>query len=105
MKRTIEIDIDDATPGMTVSDAVSDQQGNLLIPSGAALTEAMLKSLQRRGIDRIYVMNDAISEADLTVERAHLVARLEKLFRKYPAAGAGNPLRLHIMQYRLGEHS
>jgi len=105
MKRTIEIDIDDAIPGMTLSDAVLDQQGNLLIPAGTALTEAMLKSLQRRGVDRFYVANDGISEADLAAERARIMERLGKLFRKYPASGEGNPLWLHIVEYRLGEHS
>ncbi len=102
IKRCKEVDVDDAEPGMVLFEAVLDAHGSVLLPEAAALTEAMLTSLRRRGIDRILVVNDAISEEALKAERERVQARLEHLFRRCGNAGACGELRRQIIEYRLG---
>lgn len=102
IKRTLQIDIDDAEVGMVLSEAVLDGQGGLLVASGAELTESVLKSLGRRGIDTVIVLNNRISEAELAAERQRQKERLAKLFRKY-AGDKDSKLLQYITQHRTGE--
>lgn len=104
IKRTLQLDIDEAEAGMVLSDAVLDGQGGLLVASGATLTESTLQSLRRRGIDTLSVLNDRISEEELAAERQRHQQRLAKLFRKY-ASDADNKLLQIITQYRIGEEA
>ena len=102
--RNLQIELDDAVPGMTLSDAVVDNQGGVLLPGGTTLTETMLSSLRRRGIDYLSIVNDKLSDADLAAERERLQQRLVQLFRKCNNQGAGNLLLQSVTQYRLGDN-
>ena len=103
--RHLQLDLDDAEPGMILSNTLLDAHGGVLLPSGVELTESVLTSLRRRGIDQITVVNDRISEADLAIERARLQKGLDNLFRNSIDRGASNSLKESVMQYRMGDNS
>jgi hypothetical protein len=97
------MDLDDVVAGMTLWDAVLDARGEILLPEATILTDAMLASLRRRGIDMVYVVNDDISEADLQAERERVQQRLASLFRKCQTNPACGVLLQRITEYKLGE--
>jgi hypothetical protein len=98
-----QLDLDEALPGMTLSEDILDAHGGMLLPRGTAITEATLLSLRRRGIDRLMVVNEALSAADLAAERERLQQRLDRLFRNCRNQGAGDLLLQSVTQYRFGE--
>ncbi len=101
--RRLIIDIDDAEPGMTLADVLKDAGGGTLLPSGAELTESMLTSLRRRGIEQVAVVDDKVSEEELAAERERAEQRLAQLFRKCADRNASIALRESILHYRMGE--
>ena len=105
ISRILQLDLDDVVPGMTLSDTLHDAQGGVLLPQGVVLTEQMLNSLRRRGIDQIFVVNDDISEADLAAEHERVQQRLDQLFKQCKGQGASEPLLQSVMQYRFGKET
>jgi hypothetical protein len=96
-----EIDLDDAETGMILAVEVLDHQGSVLLPAGAALTDALLTSMGRRGIDKVRIVDDSVSTQDLEAERERIAARLAQLFRR-PDAGAANAmLQAQLGAYRM----
>jgi len=104
----------DVRPGMVLSDVLLDLQGQVLLPQGAVLTEAMLALMPRHGIDMLPVLAEQESPEQAAATRAHHEARIAHLFRKTDA-DAGNDwatslLQRFILDFRLGrdhgkEHS
>jgi hypothetical protein len=94
-----ELDLDDAVAGMVLSQAIVDHHGGTLLPAATVLTDQLLASLRRRGINTVCVINDELSEADLQAERERVQRHLANLFRK---SGAGSVLLGHVTEYRLG---
>lgn len=103
MNKYKQIDLDDAVAGMTLWEAVLDGYGGVLLPEATVLTDALLTSLRRRGIDTVYVVNDDISEADMAAERERVQQRLAILFRRCGASPASGILLQRITEYKLGE--
>jgi hypothetical protein len=103
INRHIQLYLDDTSAGMVLSEAVLDSHGGILLPSAAVLTDAMLTSLRRRGIDTVWVVNNDISEEDLKAEREHIEQRLTSLFRRCHADRASGALLQRITEYRLGD--
>jgi hypothetical protein len=69
----------DSRPGMVLSDVLRDARGNVLLAQGVTLTEAMLASLARHGIDALPI---AIARAAAPApDPSSLQARLDHLFR------------------------
>jgi hypothetical protein len=98
-----EIDLDDAESGMTLAAEVLDHQGSVLLPAGAALTDALLTSMHRRGIESVRIVDDSVSTQDLEAERERIALRLAHLFRR-PNAGAANAtLQSELSAYRMEE--
>ena len=97
------LDLDDVTSGMVLSDTVMDGHGDVLLPAGTVLVDAMLTSLRRRGIDQIEIVNDQISPEELAAEAEAIKNRLVRLFRNCSDHGASQGLLQSVMQYRLGE--
>ena len=96
-----EIDLDDAEAGMILAAEVLDHQGSVLLPAGAALTDALLTSMRRRGIDKVRIADDSVSSQDLEAERERIALRLAHLFRR-PDAGAANAmLQAQLSAYRM----
>jgi hypothetical protein len=103
ISRHKQIDTDDAEPGMVLSAAVLDARGAVLAAAGAALTDAMLTAMHRRGICSLLIVNDAVPEEELLAERERLRQRMSLLFRKCKAGAAREALWKQVMAYRLGE--
>lgn len=90
---------------MTLAQPVFDDRGAMLLPHGTVLTEAMLLSIRRRGIDQLVVLDDTVSDADLALERERLQQRLALLFRRCGNQGASALLLQSVTQYRLGDQA
>ena len=103
MNRYLRLDLDDAVAGMVLSEDILYGHGDVLLPKNTVLTDALLTSLRRRGIDSIQVVNDAISEADLLAERERVQQRLAYLFRKCSTNRACGVLLQWVTEYRLGD--
>lgn len=97
------VNVDDAVAGMVLSKTVVDDRGGVLLPEATTLTDALLTSLRRRGIETVYIVNNDISEADVTAERERVQQRLARLFRNCNTERACRVLLQRITEYRLGE--
>jgi hypothetical protein len=95
-----QLDLDDAEAGMVLAAEVLDHQGSVLLPAGAALTEALLTSMRRRGIDSVQVVDDAVSPQELEAERERVAARLAHLFRRPGPSAADAMLRKALCAHR-----
>jgi hypothetical protein len=103
VSRFKQVDLDDATAGMVLAADVLDHQGSVLLPQGAPLTEALLRSMHRRGIDSVPIVDDAVDPALVAAERARVEARLAQLFRQPGPGRADALLREQLTRYRLEE--
>lgn len=103
INRQIALELDDALPGMTLQEPVLDGSGMPLLPAGTVLTESIITSLRRRGIDTLIILNEAVSEAELKRERERVEKRLQILFRKVVPGGTSNALASIVLAYKLGE--
>lgn len=96
----------DVRPGMVLSDVLLDVQGQVLLPQGAVLTEAMLALMPRHGIEMLPVEAGAASPEEQAATRDHHEARLAHLFRKTdPDAGddwATSLLQRFVRDFRIG---
>ena len=100
--RRSDIALDQATAGMTLAAALLDANGGVLLPQDAALTDSMLASLRRRGIERCVVWAEA-DQPDpeaLARERERRLQRLERLFRHSGADAGGQLLLARLRAYR-----
>ena len=99
-----EIDLDQAAAGMTLASALLDAHGGVLLPRDAALTDAMLASLRRRGVERCVVWAEegaaAVDPAQLARERALRMQRLARLFRHSGGDAGGELLLCALRAYR-----
>lgn len=95
--------IDDALPGMILSLDVLDARGGMLVPKATVLSDAMLTSLRRRGIDLFHVADDALCVEDQAAESERVRSRLDVLFKNCEGDRVRTLLRQEIMTYRLGE--
>lgn len=96
-----QLDLDDAEAGMFLAADVLDHQGSVLLPAGAALTDALLTSMRRRGIDSVRVVDDAVSTQELEAERERIAARLARLFRRPGQSAADALLQSALGAYRM----
>ncbi|SEN99392.1 hypothetical protein SAMN05428959_10473 [Duganella sp. CF517] len=100
-----EIDLDQAAAGMTLASALLDAHGGVLLPRDAALTDSMLASLRRRGVERCVVWAPeeaaAVDPAQLARERELRMQRLQRLFRHSgddTGAETGGGLLLRVLR-------
>lgn len=100
--RSKQLDLDDAEAGMVLADAVLDAHGGVLLKAETALSDAILTSLRRRGIESVFVIDDTLSEEDLNAERERVRAQLAHLFRQCRGQGASDALLQCITEYRTG---
>jgi hypothetical protein len=105
-----EIDLDQAAAGMTLAGALLDAHGGVLLPQDTALTDSMLASLRRRGVQRCVVWCaaaldpvedvEALDPAWLARERERRQLRLARLFRHHGAEPGGEQLLRVLRAYR-----
>ena len=93
----------EAQPGMVLSDVLRDDKGNVLLAQGVVLTESMLASLARHGIDLMPILQ-AAPEAP-PIDPVAVQARLDHLFRQHDRDDLGDwatgILRRYMEDYRL----
>lgn len=99
MKRYRTVELDQAEEGMQLYEDVVDRQGNVLIPGQTALTASLIRSLERRGIETVQVVDVSVSAAELEAARAQAVARLDQLFGK-SRGRASEELKRAVLAYR-----
>ena len=105
INRYKQVPLDDAEPGMVLSEAVLDAQRSVLLPEATVLTEVMLRSLERRGIEQVYVVDmvdDDISQKEWEEECRSIQERLDRLFRHCRGKGASEALLQNVAEYRKG---
>lgn len=103
INRQIAIELDDAVPGMTLQEPILDGSGTPLLPAGTVLTDAVITSLRRRGIDTLTILNEAISEEELKRERERVEKRLQVIFRKAVPGQPTDALANIVLAYKMGE--
>jgi hypothetical protein len=95
----------DARPGMVLSDVLLDANGNVLLAQGVVLTEAMLASLVRHGVDTLALVRLDEAQAAPPFDAHAVQARLDRLFRANVrddhADWATGLLRRYVEDYRL----
>jgi hypothetical protein len=95
----------DACPGMVLSDVLLDAKGNVLLAQGVMLTEAMLASLSRHGIESLPIFHAQAGAAEPAFDPDAVQARLDHLFRANVrddhADWATGILRRFVEDYRL----
>lgn len=103
------VSLDQATPGMVLSDAILDQQGQVLLAQGTVLTATTLAALGRHDVTMlpIAVIGDITGT---TVDAAAVTARLAYLFRGTgagpdtgPSDTATSLLHQYVLAYRLDD--
>jgi len=101
--------LDQATAGMTLSEPLCDAKGEVLLPQGATLTEAVLAALERRGIDVLPIATDddaaQLSEAELEALRERARERIAQLFRRCGSEGAAGLLKRYVTDLRMEKPS
>jgi hypothetical protein len=92
-------------PGMILSDVVLDARGNVLLSQGVALTDTLLASLARHGIDTLAIHLPDHGEAPPAIDDEAVQARLDHLFRDNRRDDhndwATGILRRYVEDYRL----
>jgi hypothetical protein len=93
-----------ALPGMVLGDVLRDEKGNVLLAQGVVLTEAMLASLARHGVELLPVLG-ASPAAPPPIDPVRVQERLDHIFRKHDRDNlndwAGGILRRYVEDYRL----
>jgi hypothetical protein len=93
-----------ASPGMVLGDVLRDEKGNVLLAQGVVLTEGMLASLARHGVELLPILG--IVHAAPPIDPGRVQERLDRLFRKNERDNHGDwatgLLRQYIEDYRLG---
>ena len=87
--------------GMIVSNDLLDTHGGLILGQGAIVTEAMLFSLQRRGIETLSIVAEKGEDLEPEAEMERQRQRLVKLFRRCGDGPADKLLLQYVTQYRL----
>ncbi len=93
-----------ARPGMVLSDVLLDRQGQMLLPQGTVLSESVLASLARHGVDVLPIA--VVDDGAAPPEAADVQARLDHVFRKNDRDNdddwATGLLRRYVEDYRHG---
>jgi len=101
MKRYRVVPVDEAGEGMVLHEDVRDAGGNVLLPRQTVLSGALLRSLARRGIETLLVVDDTVAPEQLAAERARVQERLAHLCRRMGDGRANALLRDVVEQYRM----
>jgi hypothetical protein len=102
ISRYKEVEVDDAEAGMVLFRDVLDQRGAVLLQKDTKLTDSLLTSLRRRGVDSVPVLDDSVDEAVLAAERERVSQRLAQLLRHSGEGRAETQLRASLQAYRMG---
>lgn len=98
---TRQLPLNEVLVGMIVSNDLLDTHGGLILGQGAVVTEAILFSLQRRGLETLGIVAEKGTDLDREAEMARQRQRLVKLFRRCGDGPADKLLLQYVTQYRL----
>lgn len=100
-----QLALEEAEPDMILSDALFDQQGQILLPKGTVLTEQMLASLARHEVAWLRIEMGEMTPEEEMAQRAYFSQQIDHIFRQHDTSAAAQELKQHIRTYRLGEES
>lgn len=93
----------EASPGMVLGEVLRDEKGNILLAQGVVLTEAMLASLARHGVELLPILS--ASRAEAAIDPTLVQERLDRVFRRHErgnhADWATGILRQYIEDFRM----
>jgi hypothetical protein len=93
----------DARPGMVLGEVLRDDHGNVLLAQGVVLTEGMLASLGRHGVEVLPILG--ASPAVPPADPAQVQDRLDRIFRRHERGNHGDwatgILRQYVEDFRL----
>lgn len=96
------LSLDQALPGMRLATDVRDAHGAILLAAGSELSESLLASLRRRGIEQVNVAEEeSLTAEELEARREVIRIRLAHLFRRAGEAEADCLLFEAMLDYRL----
>ena len=108
MTTPLNIALDQATVGMTLSKDLTDSRGNILLPCNAVLTEKMINVLTRHNISEISVIADkesgASDEATEQLKLQEKMARIELLFKTHEHEAINLQLKNYIINFNTASH-
>jgi hypothetical protein len=106
MRRNYQVTLDEASPGMVLSDDLLDAQGGVLLPAGVTLSESTINSLRRREVELLPILGEELPDADDAASMEKHKERLQQLFRKHTEDDmATEILRQFVERFRLGASS
>ena len=96
------VDLDDASAGMVLAEALLDAHGAVLLPPGAVLSDSTLNSLRRRGVPSCSVLVPPEPETpeQAAARRQQCLERLQHLFRRSAQTEATGELLRLLADYR-----
>ncbi len=100
---SVQFALADVKPDMILSDDLLDQQGQVLLPKDATLTESIIESLRRHDVVSVRIVMGELSPEEEAMQSAYFQFRLERLFRKSDDENANGLLHRYIRNFRLGE--
>lgn len=103
----LQIELENASAGMVLAEALLDSHGGVLLPPGAVLSDATLASLRRRGVAGCSVLappeqdrEDAADPALAAARALQALQRLQHLFRHSADTEATGQLLRLLSDYR-----
>ena len=81
-----------AKPGMKLAKPITKANGLPIIAAGVELTDSLIVRLDGMGIDKVFVVGDAVAASQNPSER---VTRLDPLFRRLE----GDPFQAKVKSY------
>jgi hypothetical protein len=98
------ISLADTRPGMVLGEVLRDDKGNVLLAQGAVLSESMLASLARHGVEMLPILT-ARAEPEPALDPVRVQERLDRVFRKHERDNHGDwatgILRRYVEDFRL----
>jgi hypothetical protein len=85
-----------AKPGMKLAKPITKANGMPIIASGVELSESLIDKLDGMGIDKIFVVGDAVTASQNPSER---VLRLDHLFRRLNDDPYMAQVKRHLREY------
>ncbi|WP_394782034.1 hypothetical protein [Undibacterium sp.] len=101
--KTKQLELEQAEVGMQIAADLKDAHGNVLLQTGTMLTESSIKSLLRRGVTDISIVDTDEPTLDPRIEQERVKNRLSKLFRKSHAEEPNRLLMDYVSLYRVGK--
>lgn len=85
-----------AKAGMKLAKPITKANGMPIIASGVELSDALIARLDGMGVDKIFVVGDAVAASQSPSERA---SRLDQLFRRLEGDPFQTRVKRHLREY------